>query len=87
VSRPDPTPAPASAFARGRPAPGAATRSVVLAAFRTLTALAIPACLVTTAAYFASQPALLAQLSPFRAHYAALLAGHVGFCLLLRRRR
>ncbi len=75
------TSAPASA------APGSALRSAVRAAFWTLVALALPACLLTTAAYFSSRPALLAQLSPFRVQYAALLAGLVAFCLVLRHRR
>jgi endonuclease/exonuclease/phosphatase (EEP) superfamily protein YafD len=62
-------------------------RASFTAAFWTLTALALPAALLTTAAYFSSRPAFLAQLSPFRAQYAALLGAHVAICLLLRRPR
>lgn len=56
-------------------------------AWATLTTLALPAGLLSIVAYFASQPAFLAQLSPFRVQAAALLAAHLGFCLALRRRR
>lgn len=42
-------------------------------AFTTLLALALPACVLTTWAYFFSQPVLFAQLSPFRLQYAVIL--------------
>ena len=67
--------------------PGHALRSALRAAFWTLTALALPAALLTGAAWFFEQPALFAQLSPFRVQYAALLAAHALFCLVLGRRR
>ena len=67
--------------------PGAALRGVLRAAFGTLTALAVIGCVSTTLAYFVSTPAWLAQLSPFRVQYAALLAGHVLFCLATRHPR
>ncbi len=57
------------------------------ATFWTLTVIAVPACALTTLAYFASSPAFLAQLSPFRPQYLVLLAAHALFCLALRRRR
>ena len=61
--------------------------SALRTAFWTLTALALPACALTTVAYFTSTPTLFAQLSPFRLQYAALLTAHVLFCLALRHRR
>ncbi len=70
-----------------RGAPGDAVRSALRAAFWTFTVIAIPGVLLTTAAWFFEKPSLLAQLSPFRVQYAALLAAHALFCLALRRRR
>ena len=67
--------------------PGDALRASARAAFRTLTALALPAALLTTLAYFVSTPAFLAQFSPFRLQYAVLLAAHAAFCFALRHRR
>lgn len=64
-----------------------ALSSAARAVFWTLTALAVPACVLTTLAYFTSEPAVFAQLSPFRVQYTALLAAHVLFCLALRRPR
>ncbi|MBC8011908.1 MAG: endonuclease/exonuclease/phosphatase family protein [Burkholderiales bacterium] len=57
------------------------------AAFWTLTALALPACALTTVAYFVGEPVLFAQISPFRVQYATILAAHAVFCLALRRPR
>jgi endonuclease/exonuclease/phosphatase (EEP) superfamily protein YafD len=56
-------------------------------AFLTLTVLALPAALVSLAAWFSSTPHFLAQLSPFRVQAGLLLLAHAGFCLALRRRR
>ena len=81
-SPPEPSALPARSSA-----PGHALRSALRAAFWTLTALALPAALLTTAAYFSNHYAVLAQLSPFRVQYAALLAAHALFCLVLGRRR
>lgn len=68
-------------------APAFSFRSAARLLFWILTAFALPACALTTAAYFASSPALFAQLSPFRVQYAVLLAAHVLFCLVSRRPR
>ena len=57
------------------------------AAFRTLVAIAIPGCLLTTLAYFTSTPAFFAQLSPFRVQYAVLLGTLALFALVLRKGR
>ena len=69
------------------PAPGSALRSAARAAFWTLTALALPAAILTTIAWFSSAHVVLSQLSPFRVQYAVLLSAHALFCLLLRRVR
>ena len=64
-----------------------ALASMARAAFWTLAAIALPGCALSTWAYFASSPAFLAQLSPFRVQYAALLATFALFCLAVRRPR
>ncbi|MCU0794029.1 MAG: endonuclease/exonuclease/phosphatase family protein [Opitutaceae bacterium] len=73
------------------PTPPATTRSTLAgmarAAFWTLTTIALPGSLLSTWAYFSSSPAFLAQLSPFRVQYAALLAAYALLCLALRRPR
>jgi endonuclease/exonuclease/phosphatase (EEP) superfamily protein YafD len=70
------------------PIPSARPRPLLIAAraaLYTLSALALPACLLTTVAYFTSAPVLLAQLSPFRVQYAVLLAALGVCCLALKR--
>jgi endonuclease/exonuclease/phosphatase (EEP) superfamily protein YafD len=62
-------------------------RIMARAAWATFTALALPLGLLGVAAYFASRPYVLAQLSPFRVQAATLLALHAVFCLTVRRRR
>ncbi len=69
------------------PAPGTALRSAARTAFWTLTVLALPASLLSLAAWFTSTPYFLAQLSPFRVQAAALLAAHALLSLCLRRFR
>ena len=81
---------PPSAFPHTVPASSAGRvvlRTVTRTAWATLTAIALPASLLSIVAYFSSQPAFLAQLSPFRVQAAVLLAAHFGFCLALRRPR
>lgn len=68
-------------------APGSALRASARAAYFTLKILALPACLLTTAAWFTSTPYPLAWLSPFRPLYASLLGGLVLFALAQRRAR
>lgn len=63
------------------------SQAVARTAFNTLSLIAAVGCAATTAAYFWDDHALLAQLSPFRLQYAALLFGHLLFCLLMRRWR
>ncbi len=65
----------------------ATLRVMARTAWGTFTALALPLGLLGVAAYFASRPYFLAQLSPFRVQAAVLLAAHTVFCLLLRRPR
>ncbi len=57
------------------------------ALFLTLTAFALPGAVLSTLAYFTSTPGFLAQLSPFRVQYAALLIAQLLLCLALRRPR
>lgn len=56
------------------------------AAFQFLTALALPACALTTAAHFSTTPAFLAMFSPFRVQYAALLFAYALASLTVLRR-
>lgn len=70
-----------------KPASGSPSRQIARTAFRMLTLIGIPACLVTTAAYFWDGHVLLAQCSPFRLQYAVLLVLHTAFCLIMRHPR
>lgn len=73
-----------------KPQEGARPRPLALVArttFVTLTVIATAGCALTTAAWFINEPAVFAQLSPFRLQYAVLLLAHVLFCGLMRRPR
>lgn len=73
-----------------KPKEGASPRPLALiarTAFVTLTVIAAAGCALSSAAWFIDEPAVFAQLSPFRLQYAALLLGHVLFCGLMRRPR
>ncbi|MFH1496521.1 MAG: endonuclease/exonuclease/phosphatase family protein [Verrucomicrobiota bacterium] len=73
-----------------KPPEGARPRPLAIiarTAFVTLSVIAAAGCTLTTAAWFVDEPAIFAQLSPFRLQYAVLLLGHTLFCALMRRTR